>query len=63
MTAFAHLGLADDLLRAIEDKGYTAPSPIQERAIPAILEGRDVMAAALPASLKLASETKIVLNK
>jgi ATP-dependent RNA helicase RhlE len=62
MTAFAHLGLADDLLRAIEDKGYTAPSPIQERAIPAILEGRDVMAAAQTGTGKTAGFTLPLLQ-
>ncbi|MEY4590636.1 MAG: hypothetical protein RL497_2712 [Pseudomonadota bacterium] len=62
MTAFAHLGLSDDLLRAIEDKGYTAPSPIQERAIPAILEGRDVMAAAQTGTGKTAGFTLPLLQ-
>ena len=62
MTAFAHLGLADDLLRAIEEKGYTAPSPIQERAIPAILEGRDVMAAAQTGTGKTAGFTLPLLQ-
>lgn len=62
MTAFAHLGLADDLLRAIEEKGYTAPSPIQEQAIPAILEGRDVMAAAQTGTGKTAGFTLPLLQ-
>lgn len=62
MTAFAHLGLADDLLRAIEDKGYTAPTPIQEQAIPAILEGRDVMAAAQTGTGKTAGFTLPLLQ-
>lgn len=43
---FNSLGLSDSLLRAIAQSGYTVPTPIQARAIPAILEGRDVMAAA-----------------
>ena len=44
--SFDKLGLSDELLRAVESKGYTTPSPIQAKAIPAILTGRDVLAAA-----------------
>lgn len=44
--SFASLGLSEQLLQAISEKGYTEPSPIQAQAIPVILEGRDVMAAA-----------------
>lgn len=43
---FATLGLSDSLLRAIAKTGYTTPTPIQAKAIPAILSGGDVMAAA-----------------
>ncbi|HBL87505.1 MAG TPA: ATP-dependent RNA helicase RhlE, partial [Alcanivorax sp.] len=43
---FASLGLIDPLLRAVAEQGYTTPSPIQAQAIPAVLEGRDAMAAA-----------------
>ena len=43
---FANLGLSDSLLSAVEKTGYTKPTPIQEKAIPVILEGLDVMAAA-----------------
>lgn len=43
---FATLGLSDSLLRAVAQTGYTTPTPIQARAIPAILSGDDVMAAA-----------------
>jgi ATP-dependent RNA helicase RhlE len=43
---FDRLGLCAPLLRAVEEKGYRQPSPIQAQAIPAILSGRDVMAAA-----------------
>jgi len=43
---FDNFGLSDSLLRAVSEKGYTSPSPIQEKAIPAVLTGRDVMAAA-----------------
>jgi ATP-dependent RNA helicase RhlE len=43
---FSSLGLAEPLTRATEKLGYKAPSPIQEQAIPAVLSGKDVMAAA-----------------
>src|SRR5688572_9039193 len=44
--SFNDLGLQDTLLQAVNDSGYTTPTPIQLRAIPAILTGKDVMAAA-----------------
>lgn len=43
---FASLGLIDPLLRALDALHYTQPTPVQTKAIPAILAGRDVMAAA-----------------
>ena len=45
---FDSLGLSPTLLRAVADKGYETPSPIQAQAIPAIIAGKDVMAAAQP---------------
>ncbi|MFH2123710.1 MAG: DEAD/DEAH box helicase [Pseudomonadota bacterium] len=44
--SFASLGLSDALLRAIDESGYVIPTPIQLKAIPAVLSGKDVMAAA-----------------
>ena len=44
--SFADLGLADALVRAVADEGYTTPTPIQAQAIPPILAGRDVLAGA-----------------
>ena len=44
--SFTELGLSTPLLQAIEKQGYTSPSPIQEQAIPLVLEGKDVLAAA-----------------
>ncbi len=44
--SFKSLGLSDALLKAISKKGYTVPSPIQEKAIPKILERKDVLASA-----------------
>ena len=43
---FKELGLSEPLLKAISKKGYTTPSPIQAKAIPKILEGKDVLASA-----------------
>ena len=43
---FETLGLSEPLLRAIQASGYTSPTPIQAGAIPAVLDGADVMAAA-----------------
>ena len=44
--SFASLGLSEALLRAIDEAGYATPTPIQLKAIPAVLSGKDVMAAA-----------------
>ncbi|CAB1061949.1 ATP-dependent RNA helicase RhlE (EC [Olavius sp. associated proteobacterium Delta 1] len=44
--SFDHLGLGVELLKALNAKGYTAPSPIQALAIPAILDGQDILARA-----------------
>src|SRR5471030_2739022 len=43
--SFNELGLRAELLRAVADQGYTEPTPIQTQAIPAVLAGRDLMAA------------------
>src|SRR5882757_5902644 len=43
---FADFGLAPEILRALSDQGYVHPTPIQEQAIPIVLQGRDVMGAA-----------------
>jgi len=44
--SFASLGLSEALVAAIEAAGYTEPTPVQQRAIPAVLQGRDLMVAA-----------------
>jgi ATP-dependent RNA helicase RhlE len=44
--SFSKLGLSDALLRAVADRGYTVPSPIQAQAIPAVLAGGDLLAGA-----------------
>ena len=43
---FSDLGLSPELLRAVAEKGYDTPTPIQQQAIPAVLGGRDVLAGA-----------------
>ena len=43
---FASLALAEPILRAINEAGYTHPTPIQAQAIPQVLAGRDLLAAA-----------------
>ena len=55
MTTFAELGLSDDLLQAVHDVGYEAPSPIQEQAIPLLLQGQDVIGQAQTGSGKTAA--------
>src|SRR6201999_389561 len=52
MPTFADLGLSDDILAALKDVGYDAPSPIQEEAIPPLLEGLDVIGQAQTGSGK-----------
>ena len=57
MNTFATLGLSKNILRAVKDKGYETPSPIQARAIPAVLTGRDMLAAAQTGTGKTAGFT------
>jgi len=60
---FTTLGLSDPLLRAIADAGYTTPSPIQSQAIPAVLGGHDVLAAAQTGTGKTAGFTLPILHR
>src|ERR1700712_571710 len=55
MSYFADLGLAEPLLRALETKGYTDPTPIQTQAIPALMEGRDLLGIAQTGTGKTAA--------
>lgn len=61
--SFDSLGLSAPILRAIEDLGYSKASPIQEKAIPAIIEGKDVMAAAQTGTGKTAGFTLPLLER
>lgn len=60
--SFNSLGLSDALLKAINKKGYTTPSPIQKKAIPPILEGKDVLASAQTGTGKTAGFTLPILQ-
>src|SRR4051812_15643674 len=55
MTTFADLGLSEPILQALSDVGYESPSPIQEQAIPPLLEGRDVVGQAQTGTGKTAA--------
>ena len=59
---FKSLGLDKALLRAIDKKGYTEPSPIQEKAIPEVLAGNDVLASAQTGTGKTAGFTLPMLQ-
>jgi ATP-dependent RNA helicase RhlE len=55
MSYFSDLGLAEPLLRALEAKGYSDPTPIQQQAIPALLKGRDILGIAQTGTGKTAA--------
>ncbi|MBT8146992.1 MAG: DEAD/DEAH box helicase [Gammaproteobacteria bacterium] len=60
---FTNLGLSESLLRAVAHTGYTLPTPIQSKAIPAILTGDDVMAAAQTGTGKTAGFVLPILQQ
>ena len=60
---FEQLGLSPEILRAIEDQGYTDPTPIQAQAIPSILDGKDIMGGAQTGTGKTASFTLPMLHR
>jgi ATP-dependent RNA helicase RhlE len=73
MSYFTDLGLAEPLIRALETKGYSDPTPIQKQAIPALLKGRDILGIAqtgtgktaafsLPSLHRLAANPKLRQN-
>lgn len=59
---FSSLGLSASILKAIAEKGYKSPSPIQAKAVPEVLKGRDVMAAAQTGTGKTAGFTLPILE-
>ncbi|MCP4596990.1 DEAD/DEAH box helicase [Neptuniibacter sp.] len=61
--SFTSLGLSEFLLKSLKDLGYEQPTPIQEKAIPAILEGDDILAAAETGSGKTAGFTLPILER
>lgn len=60
---FSNLGLAEPLTRAVREAGYSAATPIQQQAIPLVLSGRDLLAAAQTGTGKTASFTLPILQR
>ncbi len=61
--SFSELGLNEGLLNAVARLGYSTPTPIQQRAIPAVIEGRDLLAAAQTGTGKTAAFTLPILQR
>jgi len=61
--SFASLGLAEPLVRAVAECGYSAPTPIQSQAIPVVLSGRDLLAGAQTGTGKTAGFTLPILHR
>lgn len=60
---FDQLGLAPALLKAVQDEGYTTPTPIQQQAIPAVIAGRDLLGGSQTGSGKTAAFALPILHK
>ncbi len=60
---FTDLGLRESLLKAVKEEGYTTPTPIQQQAIPVVLQGKDVLAAAQTGTGKTAGFTLPLLQR
>jgi ATP-dependent RNA helicase RhlE len=60
---FESLGLSADLLQTVREEGYTEPTPVQAQAIPLVLAGRDVLAAAQTGTGKTAAFTLPILDR
>ena len=61
--SFDTFNLIPELLRAVQDAGYTEPTPIQSRAVPIVLEGRDLLAAAQTGTGKTAAFALPILQR
>jgi ATP-dependent RNA helicase RhlE len=61
--SFDELGLAPELLRAVEQQGYTEPTPVQREAIPVVLAGGDILAAAQTGTGKTAAFVLPILQR
>ena len=61
--SFSTLGLADEIVRAVAERGYTVPTPIQMQAIPAVLSGGDLLAGAQTGTGKTAGFTLPILHR
>src|SRR6218665_2304331 len=63
LMSFASLGLSEALVGAVEAAGYTEPTPVQQRAVPAVLQGRDLMVAAQTGTGKTAGFALPILER
>ena len=61
--SFAALGLSEEIVRAVTERGYTQPTPIQAQAIPVVLSGRDLLAGAQTGTGKTAGFTLPILQR
>jgi len=61
--SFEQLGLSSEVLRAVTEEGYDSPTPIQQKAIPIVLAGKDVMASAQTGTGKTAGFTLPLLQR
>ncbi len=60
---FENLGLSETILRGVKEAGFTEPSPIQQEAIPIVLEGHDMVAQAQTGTGKTAAFGLPVMSK
>jgi len=61
--SFSNLGLSPEIVRAVTERGYDKPTPIQTQAIPVVLSGGDIMAGAQTGTGKTASFTLPLLHR